>query len=355
MNKRKMLVGRLAMTLLALGLSACTTVTTKNPSSISLSNKRSAIHLEPAISSRSLMSFCYPFQDDSKQWSFPFAVPSGKLLFKFIDKTVFVDRNYDGLVDAADGEGAGNGEMLTIPITVMGKPIDYAFKIKIFSETRVYMHVVTVLKGRIAGHDITLYDYNHNGRFNEMSIDQVICKKGITPLSSLISLGDAIYQLGFDEESSGLQYSSYDGDVAELTVKGRTPEWKVFLNLDRIGGPLSFSARAGSSCKSTLIPGDYIATLFIHTSQGGLKGTSVFELSLDKGENEYTLNSDFKLEMKASKDAVPAKEITIDSVVLSNADGIKFGTRIYKDKLNKVERYVAAGEKRGPLALMEYG
>ncbi|MFC1496877.1 hypothetical protein ACFLS1_00200 [Verrucomicrobiota bacterium] len=309
---------------------------------------------------------------DKNEASIPFATSSGKLLFKLNGKKITVDSNCDGKIDSADGAAIAAGGKTTVCIKTHGKKLDYEIRVRYIHQKMAAINGVTILKGKYNGKDISVFDSNVNGKFNDqgkhgsdiISLGD-ITKRDITkqlPISPIFNLDGEMHNLTFADGKAELVFTPYTGDIAELTLKSGKEGWFGQMMLTKQDG--TFSAVADSTRKAQLVPGKYIVaggviyskgSVGYEKSQGCLFGGGE-EVTIKKGGNEFKMGAPFRLDFLAYKSKRDANQLKIKKVEIIDAGGMKYSAQLYKSQQKStLKSYIKAGNKKKLLTTLAYG
>lgn len=313
----------------------------------------------------------------------PFATASGKLRLKLSGQKVLADRNDDGKFDDADGDGAGKGETLKVPIKLAGKAFDYPFSVQFMQlgsrnlaqPQAVYLIGMVHLEAQMGQTVVRLYDTNLNGRFGDISVPdkepgdllQVGAAPRGQPITRYVALDGKIQEFSVVNDGQAVKLQPYTGPTANVKVDAKEG-WKVTAALRSSDG--GFVGNCEGGAQAALLPGAYRleqakAESGPRKDEGGRSraaiefyawGAKDASLQIKEGDSTLAFGPPFKLDFAAVRSTEDEADVNVTEVALIGAGGERYRADNYGSGGDStMECAVRAAGRDTKVATLAYG
>ena len=192
----------------------------------------------------------------------PFGATGKFLVMKVVGDHVRVDTNGDGRLDDDDAPAFRPEEQRTtriyVPFEIAGKPLKYPLHVR-WAGNAPMVSSAAVLTGQFAGHTISIYDSNLDGRFggsrDEIQLQKRRQEADPLPWSDALAIDGRIYRLKVLDDGARLKLEPYAGPVAEVEIEAAAGIKMVHVTLREADG--AQVARIPRAETGLLIPGKY--------------------------------------------------------------------------------------------------
>jgi hypothetical protein len=290
-------------------------------------------------------------------------VPSGMLLFKYKEKKLYFDSDYDGKFEGVDATPIERRKPISIPLEINGETYSYKIQVPFGNPRMIYLTCLSSLEAEYKGTKINLYDKDVNGDFSDLGKDLI--KVGNAPepalLGNLTGIGTGLYDLEYENKGTTVKLKPYEGPLAKVNVKSEENRTCKML-VSHVDGKLSTEIESGKDI--VLIPGEYKITRSISYVQDpenkrkrknmltGRGGTMI----VTEDQEVINIGAPFRMEFNAVKSAKDSDSIKITSVDIIDNTGAKHRAKLYYgNEKSTLLSFIRSGQKEKQLSSMEYG
>lgn len=299
--------------------------------------------------------------DENGIGSIPFG--DSKLLFKYENKKVYFDSDFDGKFAGPDENPIQPGKLFSVPLKLNEAEYRYEMKVLFVRPKMIYLGSFSEMAGEYKGVKIHLIDKNLNGDFSEEGIDMVRLGDNTEPviLGDIISIGSQLLNLKIEDYGRIAEIKLYEKLKGKLKITAPEKSLAQFT-ISHIESKFSTSIISG---EEKVIPaGEYKilrASYFQEGPDNKRKRQNLISgkggiLKISEGENVFKAGTPFKIEFKAVKSAKDPNTIKIQSVSLVDSLGTQYRAQVnYAKEKSSLLSFIRSGNKEQQLSIMSYG